>query len=194
MAKKRDEFTAWMHRTKSNKENAVWDKPKITIIKGDITKVKADAIVNAANSGLLGGSGVDWAIRQAAGLGLQQECQLLREEVYPKGLPVGKAVSTGAYKLNAKIIIHTVGPRYYKDNPELLRECYIRSIMLAEENSCESIAFPAISTGAYGFPIEKSAKIVKELFDNFKSEVIQEIILVLWSDEDLRVYKREIEE
>jgi len=193
MARVKDEFTEWMHRTRSNNENSVWEKPKVVITQEDISKIKADAIVNAANSSLLGGSGVDWAIRQAGGLEIQRELQVLREEVYPNGLEIGKAISTFPGKLNTRIVIHTVGPRYYKDNPGLLKDCYVNSLKLAEENGCKSIAFPAISTGAYGLPIEKSAEIVKSVLENYQSNIVKEVILVLWKDEDLNVYKKELE-
>ena len=163
---------------------------KISIVKGDITKIKVDAIVNAANSGMLGGGGVDGAIRRAAGLGLQDECVKLRKETIPNGLETGKAIVTKAYNLPAKIIIHTVGPRYYSGNINLLKDCYINSLKLAEENNCESIVFPAISTGAYGCPIEKSAEIVKEILVNYQSNVIKEIILVLFDEEDFKIYHK----
>jgi len=167
---------------------------KITILKGDITKVKADAIVNAANSGMLGGGGVDGAIRRAAGPGLQEECVKLRKDTIPNGLETGKTIITKAYNLPAKIIIHTVGPRYYSGNIDLLKECYSNCLKLAKENKCESIAFPAISTGAYGCPIEKSAEIVSEVLDNFKSEIIKEIILVLFDENDFNVYAEKIKD
>lgn len=163
---------------------------KISIVKGDITKIKSDAIVNAANSGMLGGGGVDGSIRRAAGPGLQEECVKLRKETIPNGLETGKAIITKAYDLPAKIIIHTVGPRYYSGNINLLKSCYTNSLKIAEENNCESIAFPAISTGAYGCPIEKSAEIVSEVLDNFKSEIIKEIFLVLFDEEDFVVYNK----
>ena len=163
---------------------------KISIVKGDITKIKADAIVNAANSGMLGGGGVDGAIRRVAGPGLQDECLKLRKEIIPDGLETGKAIVTEAYNLPAKIIIHTVGPRYYSGNINLLKDCYVNSLKLAEENNCESIAFPAISTGAYGCPIEKSAEIVKEILANYQSNVIKEIILVLFDEGDYETYKK----
>ncbi|MBS3085334.1 O-acetyl-ADP-ribose deacetylase [Candidatus Pacearchaeota archaeon] len=163
---------------------------KISIIRGDITKVKVDAIVNAANFGMLGGGGVDGAIRRAAGHSLQEECVRLRKEVIPNGLETGKAIVTKAYNLPAKIIIHTVGPRYYSGDINLLKNCYTNCLKLAEENNCESIAFPAISTGAYGCPIEKSAEIVSEVLENFKSDIIKEIILVLFDEEDYEIYKR----
>ena len=169
--------------------------PTIKIVLGDIIKIKADAIVNAANSSLLGGGGVDGAIHGAAGNKLLEECKKLRQEKYPNGLPTGEAVVTKAYNLPAKIIIHTVGPRFYVETPrkhgaESLRSCYINSLEVAEKENCESIAFPAISTGAYGFPIESSAEIVKNALASFKSRDIKEIILVLYNKEDYEVYKK----
>jgi O-acetyl-ADP-ribose deacetylase len=161
---------------------------KILIIQGDITKLKADAIVNAANSGMLGGGGVDGDIRRVAGKGLQEECIKLRKEKIPDGLKIGEAIITGAYNLQAKIIIHTRGPRYYSEDINLLKNCYINCLKLSEENNCESIAFPAISTGAYGCPIEKSAEIVKDVLNNYKSSIIKEVKLILFNKEDFEVY------
>lgn len=162
---------------------------KISIIQGDITKINADAIVNAAHHTLMGGGGVDGAIHKNAGSELIEECIQLRNDNLPNGLATGEAVATKAYNLPAKIIIHTVGPRYYSDNLDLLKNCYINSLKLAEDNGCKSIAFPAIATGAYGTPIEKSAEIVKEVLEDYKSNIVEEIILVLFNKEDFEVYK-----
>jgi O-acetyl-ADP-ribose deacetylase (regulator of RNase III) len=167
---------------------------KIIILKGDITKVKADAIVNAAHHTLMGGGGVDGAIHRTAGSELIEECIQLRKDKLPDGLKTGEAVVTKAYNLPAKIIIHTVGPRFYSDNLDLLKNCYINSLKLAEDNACKTIAFPAIATGAYGTPIEKSAEIVKDVLDNYKSNIIKEVILVLYSDEYFNVYNRVLKE
>jgi O-acetyl-ADP-ribose deacetylase (regulator of RNase III) len=163
---------------------------KVSIILGDITKITADAVVNAANNTLLGGGGVDGAIHRAAGNNLLLECKKLRNTKYPAGFPTGEAAVTKAYNLPAKMIIHTVGPRYYKEDVNLLKSCYLNCLKFAEDNNCETIAFPAISTGAFGCPIEKSAEIVKSVLDNYKSERIQEIILVLFDKEDYNVYKK----
>jgi O-acetyl-ADP-ribose deacetylase (regulator of RNase III) len=170
-------------------------KPKITIIKSDITKIKADAIVNAAHHTLMGGGGVDGAIHRTAGSDLIKEFIKLRNEKYLHGLNTGEAVATKAYNLektnNVKIIIHTVGPRFYNGDLDLLKNCYINSLKLAEENNCKSIAFPAIATGAYGVPIEKSAEIVRNVLNSyeFKEGIIEEVILVLWREEDKLVYE-----
>lgn len=167
------------------------NKPKITLIHGDITKIHADAIVNAAHPTLLGGGGVDGAIHRAAGVELFKECTKIREEKYREGLPIGEAVGTKVYNLEkngVKIIIHTTGPRYFRGDPKLLGNCYLNSLKLAEENNCKSIAFPAISTGAFGMPIEFSAQTVKDVLENYSSEVIKEVILVLYKQEDYGVY------
>ena len=164
---------------------------KIKLIRGDITKIKTDAIVNAAGVGFGNaiGGGVAGAIRRAAGEELVKECKKIRQDKYPDGLPTGEAVVTKAYNLPSRLIIHTKGPRCYSEDINLLKNCYLNSLKLAEENNCENIAFPAISTGAYGCPIERSAKIVKEILENYKSEIIQEVTLVLFNDEDLEVYE-----
>jgi O-acetyl-ADP-ribose deacetylase len=161
---------------------------KISIVQGNITKIKADAIVNAANSTLLGGGGVDGAIHQSAGPKLYEECLKLRKEKYKNGLDTGEAVATRAYGLDAKVIIHTVGPIYPRQDANLLKNCYLNSLQIAEENECRSIAFPAISAGAYGMPIELSAQITREALSEFQARTIEEVILVLFSRDDYNIY------
>ena len=157
----------------------------ISIIKADITEIEADAIVNVANKTLLGGGGVDGKIHRKAGPELAKECK----EKFPSGINKGKAVATKAYNLKAKIIIHTVGPVYGEDDIKLLQDCYLNSLSIAEENKCKTIAFPAISTGAYGVPIEVSARYVKDILDKYSSDIIEKIILVLYDDESYNIYK-----
>ena len=162
---------------------------KISIVQGDITEIEADAIVNAANSSLLGGGGVDGAIHKKAGIELHNECKEIRKD-YPVGVPKGRAVITKGYKLQAKYVIHTVGPVYKKDDINLLKDCYINSLNLADEHMCKKIAIPAISTGVYGVPIELSAQIVKEVLSTYSSSIIEEIILVLYDDDSYNIYKK----
>ncbi len=138
----------------------------IKVIKGDITKLGKDieAIVNAANESLLGGGGVDGAIHRAAGPMLLEECKTLN------GCNPGEAKATKAYNLPQKYIIHTVGPRYYysKNPHEILRNCYINSLEIADRLGCESIAFPSIATGVFAYPVEEAAKICAEVLFSFK--------------------------
>ena len=161
---------------------------RIEVFKGDITKIKADAIVNAANKTLLGGGGVDGAIHRAAGTKLLDECKTLH------GCETGKAKITNGYRLPAKFVIHTVGPiwRGGKHNEdELLANCYRNSLKLAVENGIKTIAFPAISTGIYGFPPERAAKIAIAEIKSFLSEnsSIKKIILVCFDTKTFRLYR-----
>lgn len=163
---------------------------KLSIIQADITKIKADAIVNSANKSLMGGGGVDGAIHKASGPELLKECIRIRTEKYPKGLPKGEAVKTEAYNLPSKIIIHTVGPKNYFEDISLLKNCYINSLKIAEENNCKSIAFPSISTGVHGVPVEKAVVIIKEVLQRYKTNIIKEVMLVLFSKEDFEIYDK----
>ena len=132
------------------------NKDRIEVIQGDITRSEVDAIVNAANTSLLGGGGVDGAIHMAAGSGLLAECRKLN------GCPTGEAKITGGYRLPAKHVIHTPGPRWRDGEhgePELLANCYRNCLRVAAENGCETVDFPSISTGVYHFPLEQAAKI-----------------------------------
>lgn len=133
----------------------------IEIRKGDITRVETDAIVNAANSTLLGGGGVDGAIHRAAGKQLLAECRKLRETTLPDGLPAGQAVATDGYDLPARWVIHTVGPVYAKtkDKSDILASCYRESLRVADEIGATSVAFPAISAGIYGWPMDSATQI-----------------------------------
>jgi O-acetyl-ADP-ribose deacetylase len=160
----------------------------ISILQGNITTQQVDAIVNAANKSLLGGGGVDGAIHAAAGPQLLQECRTLG------GCQTGQAKLTKGYNLPAKYIIHTVGPIYGSENgkeAELLADCYKNSLSLAVQYQCQTIAFPAISTGIYGFPKEEAAKIVKRTLEDFihENDSLKEIRLVLYSEEDRQLYE-----
>jgi O-acetyl-ADP-ribose deacetylase len=135
--------------------------PEITLVRGDITRQAVDAIVNAANSSLMGGGGVDGAIHRAGGPAILEECRRIRAERYPEGLPAGSAVATSAGKLSARWVIHTVGPVYSteEDRSELLASAHRASLRIAGEIGARTVAFPAISTGVYGYPLELSAPI-----------------------------------
>jgi O-acetyl-ADP-ribose deacetylase (regulator of RNase III) len=134
---------------------------KITFVQGDITEQEVDAIVNAANHSLLGGGGVDGAIHRRGGPEILAECQRLRTEKYPDGLPTGEAVATTAGRLKARWVIHTVGPTYAesKDKSQLLANCFRNSLAVADELGARTVAFPAISTGVYRWPIDDAARI-----------------------------------
>lgn len=163
---------------------------KIEIQQGDITKLDVDAIVNAANTSLLGGGGVDGAIHRAAGPGLLEECRNLG------GCPTGEARITGGYNLPARHVIHTVGPFYSKKprDKTLLAECYRNSLQLAADNNLTSIAFPAISCGVYGYPIEKACKIAVDTTGAFMrtNPSIASVIFMLFSPANLKIYEEYI--
>ncbi|MGC2423103.1 MAG: O-acetyl-ADP-ribose deacetylase [Nitrospirota bacterium] len=169
---------------------------KIELIKGDITKIQVDAIVNAANSTLLGGGGVDGAIHRAAGHGLLRECKKIG------GCPTGEARITGGYDLPAKFVIHTVGPIWRggggasgeagSKEDKLLADCYRNSLVLACEKGVRTIAFPSISTGAYRFPVERASKIaVREMRDFLGTHPeMEEIIIVCFGEEVFQAYEK----
>lgn len=163
-------------------------KERIELILGDITKVGTDAIVNAANKTLLGGGGVDGAIHRAAGPLLKEECRRLG------GCETGEAKITKGYNLKAKFVIHTVGPVYIDgrhNEPQLLKNCYQNSLRLALENNIKTIAFPSISTGAYGYPIREAAPIAIKTVLNFlrQHNEIEKVVFVLFSQTDFNIYK-----
>ncbi|GHT65645.1 macro domain-containing protein [Bacteroidia bacterium] len=163
---------------------------KIEIIQGDITKIEVDAIVNAANSSLLGGGGVDGAIHRAGGCAILDECMKIRAK--QGGCKTGEAVITGAGNLPAKYVIHTVGPVWnggQKDEPEKLTNCYRNSLRLAVENHCETIAFPNISTGVYGYPKDEAAKIAfRSIFDFLAdNRQIEKVVFVCFDEDNYRL-------
>jgi O-acetyl-ADP-ribose deacetylase (regulator of RNase III) len=161
---------------------------RLELIKGDITSLQVDAIVNAANTSLLGGGGVDGAIHEAAGDALLEECRTLN------GCSTGDAKITRGYNLKAEYVIHTVGPIWKggnKDEYQLLASCYKNSLRLARENSIKSVAFPGISTGVYGFPKDQAATIAVNEAKRFlsKNELPVKIIFVVFNDETYKLYK-----
>jgi len=162
---------------------------EVEILKGDITKLKVDAIVNAANRSLLGGGGVDGAIHRAAGKELLAECQTLN------GCETGQSKITKGYNLPAKYVIHTVGPVWYggnKNERELLKSCYLTALNLAKDNGIKTIAFPAISCGVYRFPLEEACNIamntVKEFISN--NDCIEKIIFIDINDIIIDIYNQ----
>lgn len=169
-------------------------KTKIIVVKGDITKLEVDAIINAANKTLLGGGGVDGAIHFAAGPELLAECRTLG------GCCTGEVKITKGYRLPAKFVIHTVGPIYGSENGReeiLLQSCYESSLVLAKEKGLRTIAFPCISTGAFAFPKEKAAEIAVCTVNNFVRKypkAFEEIIFVTFSKSDLKIYEERLSE
>jgi O-acetyl-ADP-ribose deacetylase len=166
---------------------------RITLQQTDITKLKVDAIINAANSSLLGGGGVDGAIHRAAGPGLLEVCSLLG------GCPTGDAKITKGFKLPAKYIIHTVGPVWTggdKGEQEFLASCYQKSLQLATEHKCKTVAFPNISTGVYHFPKELAAKIALKEVSKFLEEnpIPEQVSFVCFDAENFEIYKRLLDE
>jgi len=170
------------------------NKSRLELVEGDITEQDTEAIVNAANPSLLGGGGVDGAIHRAAGPELLEECRTLG------GCRTGDAKITKGYRLKAKYVIHTVGPVYFREGPEraaeLLASAYRRSLEVASENNIRSVAFPSISTGAYGYPMEEAAPIaLRTVIDYLKTHTDIELVrFVLFGRRAYQIYERALKE
>ncbi len=171
---------------------------RVIVKVGDITQEKADAIVNAANSALLGGGGVDGAIHRRGGRRILDECREIRKNNFPGGLPTGEAVITSGGNLSTRFVIHTVGPVYQMNagkDAELLAKCYANSLALAVENNLQTVAFPSISTGAFAYPKPEAAKVASKAVEGFLSanETIEQVRLVFYSEPDaLKFVKHQI--
>ena len=167
---------------------------RVVVVVSDITREDVSAIVNAANSSLLGGGGVDGAIHRAGGPNILRECRELRKTRYPDGLPTGEAVITRGGNLPARHVIHTVGPIYGEHGrreAELLAACYRNSLNLARQHSLASIAFPSISTGAYGYPKPEAAIVSSRAIKDFLSldDAVEQVRLVFFHEADARVFR-----
>jgi O-acetyl-ADP-ribose deacetylase (regulator of RNase III) len=168
-------------------------KATVRLVRGDITEMDTDAIVNAANSSLMGGGGVGGAIHRRGGPKILEECKRIRATEWPQGLPKGKAVITSAGNLKARHVIHTVGPVWRGGNrgePELLAQAYQNSLRLAVAKGLKTVSFPSISTGAYGYPIEDACYVALEAVKEFleKEDNLDEVFFVLFSEHALEVY------
>jgi O-acetyl-ADP-ribose deacetylase (regulator of RNase III) len=169
--------------------------PRIELVQGDITDQSVDAVVNAANSSLLGGGGVDGAIHRKGGRAILEECRDLRRTNYPDGLPTGGAVATTAGDLSASWVIHTVGPVFSgsEDRSALLASCHTEALRVADELGARSVAFPAISTGVYGYPLELAAPIAVRAVREAETQV-EEVRFVLFDADALRAFQRALAE
>ena len=164
--------------------------PEIVLVEGDLTTQEVDAIVNAANSTLLGGGGVDGAIHRAGGPSILAECREIRRTTFPDGLPTGRAVATGGGNLRARWVIHTVGPIYAPsaDPAGELASCHTESLRVADELGARTVAFPAISTGAFGYPVREAASVAIEAVRGAETEV-EEVRFVLFGREAFEAFE-----
>jgi O-acetyl-ADP-ribose deacetylase (regulator of RNase III) len=169
--------------------------PTVTLVRGDITEQHADAIVNAANSSLLGGGGVDGAIHRRGGPEILAECRALRASHYGTGLPTGQAVATTAGRLDAEHVIHTVGPVHSasEDRSSLLASCYRESLRVAAELGARTVAFPAISTGVYGWPMDDGARIAVRTVREAAVAPVEEVRFVLFDDSAYAAFESALE-
>jgi O-acetyl-ADP-ribose deacetylase len=166
---------------------------RIELVQGDITHQAVDAIVNAANSSLMGGGGVDGAIHRAGGPEILEECRRIRAERFPDGLPTGTAVATTAGRLPARWVIHSVGPVYSRseDRSGLLASCHTESLRVADELQALSVAFPAISTGVYGYPLDQAAPVAVQAVRTAPSRV-DRVLFVLFDEAAFRAFERAV--
>jgi O-acetyl-ADP-ribose deacetylase len=169
----------------------------LELVKGDITEIEADAIVNAANATLLGGGGVDGAIHRRGGPQILEECKRLRATEWPDGLPTGCAAITSGGNLKAKHVVHTVGPIWrggFYEEAKLLKQAYRSSLKLAATYGLKTVAFPSISTGAYGYPIEEASRVAVGAVKDFleKEDKLEKVSFVLFSDRDFEVYLKAV--
>jgi len=178
--------------------SVTWGKTTVKLVLGDITDQAVDAVVNAANSSLMGGGGVDGAIHHRGGRAILEECEQIRREEWPGGLPTGKAVITTGGSLKARYVIHTVGPVWSggrMGEPESLAECYVNSLQIAVRHGLKSIAFPSISTGAYGYPIHGASRIALKAVKRYveREGAPAEVMFVLYSENDFKTYMEALE-
>jgi O-acetyl-ADP-ribose deacetylase (regulator of RNase III) len=168
--------------------------PRITLVMGDITLEDADAIVNAANPSLMGGGGVDGAIHRRGGPEILAACKEIRRTRYPDGLPTGEAVATPGGRLRARWVIHTVGPRYHEheDPAPLLARCHTEALRVADELGARTVAFPAISTGVYGYPVEEAAPVAISAVLGADTKV-EEVRFVLFDVRSYEAFERALE-
>ena len=185
-----------LQKGNEKRDEIIINNTKLVILKGDITKLQVDAIVNAANERLQGGGGVDGAIGRVAGRKIYDECKAILDERKITALPAGEAVITSASKMEGvDHVIHTPGPRWYggdKGEAQLLKNSYVNSLNLAKENDCKTVAFPSISTGIFGYPLEQAANIaISETVDMIKSGEYSPdmVIFILFDEKDLPVYQ-----
>jgi O-acetyl-ADP-ribose deacetylase (regulator of RNase III) len=169
--------------------------PRITLARGDITEQNVDAVVNAANSSLLGGGGVDGAIHAKGGPAILEACKEVRRTRFPDGFPTGQAVATTAGELPSRWVIHTVGPVYDRvDEPaRLLAACHAEALRVADELGAKTVAFPAISTGVFGYPVEEAASVAVDAVRGARTSV-DEVLFVLFDDEAFDAFHRALGE
>lgn len=167
------------------------EMPRIVLVEGNITQQEVDAIVNAANPSLMGGGGVDGAIHRAGGPAILEECKEIRQSRYPDGLPTGQAVATTAGNLPARWVIHTVGPVFSssEDRSGLLASCHTESLRVADELGAATVAFPAISTGIYGYPLDQAAEVATWAVRDATSSV-EEVRFVLFGRKAFEAFER----